>query len=311
MLNKFLNHVTGVSRRMLVLAVTLMTPLTVLGLASPASAAPKGEYAVFADCPLSNAELNACLVARTESGEITIGKQTVPIVNTQTLQGGFIENRETGAMTFVGAADGNTLSKTPQKVPGGLLGIKCSEIKGEGKLEKAARKLCEAIFENKFTGVNATTELAAPASSIGLCEGCLLLELPSPPFPPALSLPVKVHLENPLLGSECYIGSNSSPIVLNLVTGTTSPPPPNKPIKGKVGELSSRAEGAILVIKNNTIVDNSFAAPAATGCGGALSALIDPLINAKIGLPSAAGNNTAILNNTLEQTGAESAREHE
>lgn len=312
MFSRVLHNATSVRRRTLVVAMALTASLAALGgVASPALATPKGEFAVFADCPLSNAELSACLVARTESGELTIGKQAVPIVNTQTLQGGFIEERETGAMTFVGAADGNTLSKTPQKVPGGLLGVKCNEIKGEGKLEKEARKLCEGIFENKLTGVNATTELAAPASSIGICEGCLLEELPSPPFPGALSLPVKVHLENPLLGSACYIGSNSSPIVLNLVTGTTSPPAPNKPIKGKVGELTSRAEGAILVIKNNTLVDNSFAAPAATGCGGIFSFLIDPIINAKIGLPSAAGHNTAILNNTLEQTGAETAREHE
>ncbi len=301
----------SVRRYTLVVAMALMTSLGVLSIAAPALAAPKGEYAVFADCPLSNAELNACLVAKTESGEITLGKQAVPIVNTQTLQGGFIEDRETHAMTFVGAADGNTLSKTPQKVPGGLLGIKCSEIKGEGFLEREARKLCESLFENKLTNVYATTELAKPASSIGLCEGCLLEELPSPPYPPALSLPVKVHLENPVLGSGCYIGSESDPITLNLVSGTTNPPEPNKPIKGKVGEITSRADGGILVITGNSLVDNSFAAPAATGCGGALSFLIDPIINAKIGLPSAAGSNTAILNNTLEQTGADTAREHE
>jgi hypothetical protein len=307
MVRSVVEHLTNIRKHALVVAIALVTSLGVLSVASPALAAPKGEYAVFADCPLSNAELSACLVARTESGEITIGKQTVPIKNTQTLQGGFIENRETGAMTFVGAADGNTLSKTPQKVPGGLLGlVKCNEIEN-----KEEREACEAIFENSLTGVTATTELAAPASSIGLCEGCLLLELPSPPYPPALSLPVKIKLDNPLLGSKCYIGSNSNPIILNLVTGTTSPPPPNKPIKGKVGEITSRAEGGILVIKNNTLVDNSFAAPKAEGCGGFFSFLINPIINAKLGLPSPAGTNTAILNGTLEQTGAESAREHE
>jgi hypothetical protein len=298
------NPIIRICKHALVVVAALIVTLAV---ASPASAVPKGEFAVFADCPLGNAELSACLVARTESGEITIGKQAVPIVNTQTLQGGFIENRATHATTFVGAADGNTLSKTPQKVPGGLLGlVKCNEITNEFE-----RKVCEAIFENKVTGVNATTELAAPAGSIGLCEGCLLLELPSPPFPPALSLPVKVKLDNPLLGKECYIGSNSNPIVLKLVTGTTKPPEPNKPIKGSVGELESRAEGGILVISKNSLVDNSFAAPKAEGCGGFFSFLIDPIINAKLGLPSAAGNNTAILNGTLEQTGAQEAREHE
>jgi hypothetical protein len=305
MIHRLSEPLVSVRWRTLFVAIAVVASLATLG-ASPAMAAPKGEYAVFADCPLSNAELTACLVARTESGEITIGKQTVPIVQTQTLQGGVIEE-ESGAEKFVGAADGNTLSKTPQKVPGGLLGlVKCTEIKNDFE-----RKACEAIFENKVTGVNATTELAAPASSIGLCEGCLLAELPSPPFPPALSLPIKVKLENPLLGNECYIGSNTNPIKLELITGTTNPPGPNKPIKGKLGTVSSRAEGGILVISNNTLVNNSFAAPQASGCGGFFSFLIDPIINKKLGLPSTAGNNTAILNGTLEQTGAEEAKNHE
>jgi hypothetical protein len=306
MIKHYVEHLTNIRKRRLVVAMALMASFAAMSVASPALAAPKGEFAVFYDCPLSNAELSACLVARAESGEITIGKQTVPIVNTQTLQGGFIE-ATSGAMTFVGAADGNTLSKTPQPVPGGLIGmVNCKAITNSFE-----RELCEAIEKSQLNAVTATTELAAPASSIGLCEGCLLLELPSPPYPPALSLPVKIKLDNPLLGKECYIGSNSNPIVLNLVTGTTSPPPPNKPIKGKAGTLSSRSEGEILVISKNTLVDNSFAAPAATGCGGSFSFLIDPIINAKLGLPSAAGHNTVILNGTLEQTGAQSAREHE
>jgi hypothetical protein len=43
----------------------------------------------------------------------------VPITNTFTLQGGAIENEETGAEAFVGALNGETLSKTPQNVPSG------------------------------------------------------------------------------------------------------------------------------------------------------------------------------------------------
>jgi hypothetical protein len=266
--------------------------------ASPAAAVPSGEYAVFYDCPLSNPELAACLASRSESGEITIGKQTVPITNTQTLQGGFIEEFS-GALLFVGAADGNTLSKSPQKVPGGLAGlVKCNEIKGLGLLETLARAACELVFENGATGVNATTELAAPASDIGLNEENILSEKGV-----GLSLPIKVRLENPLLGSECYIGSNSNPVTIELTSGTSGS------VKGKLGNLSSRAEGGILVIKNNTLVSQTFAAPAATGCGGIFASLIDPLVNSKVGLPSEAGANTAILNNTVEQAGADFTRE--
>jgi hypothetical protein len=277
--------------------MSLIALLAALG-ASSAAATPSGEYAVFADCPVSNLELAACLVSRTESGEITLGKQAVPIVATQTLQGGYTEEGS-GAEHFVGAADGNTLSKTPQKVPGGLVGlVKCNEITGSGLLEDLARAACELVFENGVTGVNATTELAAPASSIGINEENVLEESGT-----GLSLPIKVKLENPLLGSECYIGSNAHPVVLNLTSGTSGA------AKGKRGKLSDRAEGGILVITGDTLVDNTFAAPAATGCGGLFSSLIDPLVNSKVGLPAAAGTNTAILNNTLEQSGADLARE--
>jgi hypothetical protein len=230
------------------------------------------------------------------------------------LQGGFEE--EVAAefrMPFVEAEDGNTLSKTPQKVPGGLLGIKCEEIKNEFE-----RKVCEEIVKSKLNTVNATTELALPTppeslSSIFLSEASLQEPILYEAYGiPALGLPVKIKLENPLLGSECYIGSSTEPIVLKLTTGTTKPPPPNTSITGKVGEFSSRAEGGILVIKNNSLVDNLFAVPVAKGCGGkAFESLIDPLINAKLGLPSPSGNNTAILNGTLEQSGAEAARESE
>ncbi len=268
--------------------------------ASSASAVPKGEFAVFADCPLSNPELSGCISAKTKSGEITLGKKTVPITNEITLQGGFIENEETGADTFVGAADGNTLSKSPQKVPGGLSElINCPEIKNI-----VERILCEVTFENGLTGVSATTELAG---AVGLNELALLAEQGT-----ALSLPIKIKLENPLLGNECYIGSNVHPIVLNLTTGTTKPPLPNKPIKGKgASSLTTRAEGGILIITGTSLVDNAFAAPGVTGCGGLLSFLLDPLIEGKLGLPATAGHNTAILNGNEEQTGAEEARRHE
>ena len=64
----------------------------------------------------------------------------MPIEKTITLQGGFEE--EVAAefrMPFVEAEDGNTLSKTPQTVPGGLLGIKCEEIKDELPRKRRAK----------------------------------------------------------------------------------------------------------------------------------------------------------------------------
>ena len=289
---------TGIRMSIVVLVTALALPLAALTTASAATAAPTGEYEAFAECPTSNAELSGCISARAEGGaggSITFGSETVPIVNTQTLQGGFIEE-ESGALKFVGAAQGNTLTKTAQKVPGGLSGlVKCNEISN-----KEEREHCEAIFENKLTGVNATVELAAPASSIGLNEINLETENGT-----ALSLPVKVKVENPLLGNECYIGSNSSPLVVELTTGKSGS------LTGKLGEIGLRAENRILVIKNDSLVNNTLAVPGATGCGGIFSSIIDKIVDARLGIPAAAPKNKVTLNGTLEQTSVEAAREHE
>lgn len=269
--------------------------------ATSATATPTGEFEVFAQCPTSNPLVEGCVYALTESGEFVMGNETVPITKTITLQGGIYENEETNEKFFVGASNGETLSKTPQNVPGGLAGlINCTEISFY-----IARVACEATLEKGLTGVTATAEIAGPASGIEVNTGHVITEIGV-----AVKLPIKVHLENAFLGSACYIGSNSEPIMLNLTTGTTSPPPPNEPIKGAAGEQEENAEGTILTLKHNELVDNAFAAPGVNGCGGILSSLIDPLIDLKTGLPSAAGHNTAILKGTLKSTNATAVVAH-
>jgi hypothetical protein len=284
--------------RTLIVAAALTASLALLGVSS-ALATPKGEYAVFAQCPTSNEALSGCLVSRSESGAITIGNQEVPIVNTQTLQGG-TENIAPGVKNLVAALNGETLTKTPQKVPGGILGlVKCNEIKGEGFWEKVERGTCEFFFENKFTAVYATTELAVPATSVIVSLAAAEFETGT-----ALHLPIKVKLENPLLGGECYIGSNAHPITLELTTGKSGTQ------TGKLEGIESKAEGGILVAKSK-LVDGTFTAPEATGCGEFFSFIIDPILNAKLGLPAASGKNTAVLNTTLEIAGIELVRASE
>ena len=127
----------------------------------------------------------------------------------------------------------------------------------------------------------------------------------------ALTLPVKLHLENPLLGSECYIGSNSRPLIWNLRTNTTRPPPPNRAINGKVGKVEEKDEGEFIEIAANTLVDNAFSSPSVSGCSGLISDVLRPIINAKLGLPAAAGHNAAILDSTIDLAAAESVKASE
>jgi hypothetical protein len=291
-----------VGRRSLIIAVTAISvPAAIMMMASPALAEPKGIFKVFNDCPTTTPGNAICSFAQTTSGEFSIGTTKVPINQTITLQGGGVL---TGSENFneyflLPAKDGNSLSKTALNVPGGLTGlINCEEIKGSGFFEVLERATCKAIFENKTTGVTATTELVANMSNPAILDiGALALGERT-----ALTLPVRVHLKNPLLGEGCFIGSEAHPVQLHLTTGTTSPPLPNKPISGNPGEFSEEEEKGfgLTVAKNNSLVDNSFSAPVSEGCGGFFSFLIGPIINSKIGLPSAAGKNTAILKGTLK-----------
>jgi hypothetical protein len=273
----------------------LIAALAVLALSASAQAKLTGAFTRFAQCPYKNTEVRKCLYSVTESGEVILGSKKVPIVNPVTLQGGLGPvDEETEFSKMFAATNGVTLSKTPQPVPGGLAGIvNCKEIK-----DFFLRISCEVTFENGLTGLNSTLELAKPASQVLVSEFHIAGEEGV-----GLQMPIKIHLENPFLGSSCYVGSESSPIIWNLTTGITAPPAPNTPIQGAGGEGSFLEGGRIIELKNNKLVDNAWAAPGVNGCGGFLVELIlNPIINSASGLPAAAGHNTAILKGTVSTT---------
>jgi hypothetical protein len=278
-----------------------------LASASPALAEPKGIFKVFNDCPVAVAGNALCSHAETTSGEFVLGSTKVPINKTIILQGGAVKTGSSNPNEYflLPAKDGNSLSKTALNVPGGLTGlVNCEEIKGTGFFEVLERGTCKAIFESGATEVTATTELVATMTNPAVLNlATLFLQEGT-----ALTLPIRVHLKNTLLGEGCYIGSESSPIQLHLTTGKTSPPLPNKSISGKLGMVFEEEEKGqeLLVDEENTLVDNAFSAPVAEGCGGFFSFLIDPILDSKIGLPSASGHNTAVLSGTLK-TATESA----
>jgi hypothetical protein len=296
MLKDKIEHLSAVPRHVRVVAAALIALSAGIGTASPTLAnAPGGPFAAFDQCPRFTEGVNFCVHVQTTGGVDKIGNGILAIVNPVTFQGGYERNEENETPTerFVGALNGETLSRTPQPIPGGLASlINCEEIKGPRFLIRAFRRACKAVLEDpSSTSISATTELVGQAGDIAIDsdnningEGI------------ALSLPVKIHLENPLLGRDCYIGTDWNPIILNLTTGKTSPPPPNEPISGNVGDLGLvEFEGLNYgEVTDDTLVDNSFAAPAALGCGGPFAYAIDPIINSKLGLPSPAGNNTVI-----------------
>ena len=285
--------------------VGVSTALVVLGVlfVAPSALAHSGEYAEFNQCPSTNPNVATCLYNKTTSGEVVLGKKKVPIVNPVVLQGGISEPDETFFSTFYGALNGETLTKAAQPVPGGLTGlVNCKTISNI-----LLRLSCEATLENGFTGVNSTLELARPASEIKVALGNILFGEGV-----GVKLPVRVHLENPFLGSGCFIGSSSSPIMWNLTTGKTEPPAPNTSISGTPGKVEIKGpDEGILRLNGNKQVDNAWAAPGANGCGGPIvEYLLDPIINSTVGVPSAAGKNTAILTGYADESPAEIVNQH-
>jgi len=124
----------------------------------------------------------------------------------------------------------------------------------------------------------------------------------------AAVLPLRIKLDNPLLGGQCFIGSSFQPVTPHLTTGTTSPPFPGKPITGSPGTPAVEGHGKIITVHNSSLVDNTFPVPGAQGCGGLLFLVVDPGVDLIVGVPAPAGVNTAALNGTLQIAGVRAVR---
>lgn len=237
---------------------------------------------------------------------MTIGPLRAPLDKPIIFQGGTVP---TGGPNFneyflLPAANGESISPSEQDVPGGLRSvIGCESIKdGYGRTLRR-RDACRRFSRGHDDGVTAMLEgVASPTNPAILDLAAVFLEKGT-----GLTFPGRIHLKNPLLGEECYIGSETHPIELNLTDGTTNPPPPNHPIAGKLGELTiQREEGYETdTITNTILVDNTFSVPAAEGCGRHHTAIVDQLIDETLDLESAAGHNTVTLIGTHRLAEAE------
>jgi len=257
--------------------IAALAAIAAMALAAPVAAAatPAEGYERFAGCPspAEYPEVAACIRSEITGGHFQMGSKDVPIDNPMSLTGGV--NAELAG--FAANSEGG-LPPVKQQVPGGVIGI-------------TGLDWLVNFLSLEGLKLYAVTELVG-APEIG--EG--------------ITLPVRVHLINPVLGNNCYVGSPSDPIVLNLIEGTTSPPPPNEPISGVSPEFSLGEDG-ILAFLNGTYVDNSFSAPGANGCKlvlfGFIPISINGLVNATAGLPAAAGTNETVQDIDIEIAPAE------
>lgn len=261
-----------------------------------ASHHPTGEFKNFGECPLNRGSIQFCAYSVSSSGYFQIGAKTVPLVNPVTLQGGYEGPSE--ALQFYGAENGDTLSKSAQPVPGGLLGITAPKW-WPGFIQSWFNNL----INEGFTGVTATVELLGPSkglTKVNLNTTNLLFEEGT-----ALGLPVRIHLSNAILGSSCYLGSESDPVQLNFTTGKSGS------LTGSAGELTPNETFTKLTFSGGRFVDGTYSAGHTYGCGGIFSFLVNPLVESILGVPSASGKNTAVLEGVLEAGKATAVRASE
>jgi hypothetical protein len=205
----------------------------------------------FSDCPRTTPGVVLCVDVQNTAGFLDIKGFSVPLGETLEIRGGL------SLTSFVPPTGTNGFFARPVQVPGGLLGIN---------------------FPIPGNAVTATAQLVGPASGIGLN-----------PNDGSLQVPIKLKLDNPLIGPGCSIGSNSNPVRLNL--RLTS--------QGTLISSPGRYTGYL----GNVNEDRAFSVPGASSCGLGLG-LIDEIVNLKLKLPSSSGNNTMQSVNNIAIAGA-------
>jgi hypothetical protein len=269
--------------------IATLGALVVGGLLVPAGSASaqtmNGIWGPFDRCPVDNAQIlavdgvsadPACIAASSPSGEIKLGNSVQTTGSTNLQLGATINNQSQFSLV---SPPGGAMVAEPVNVEGGLLGLMCpSDI-------PLVSAICQGLVGSPLNAVTATVEAAGEPSNFSrpaaLQQG-----------QPIVTVPVKVHLENPILGPNCYIGSNSNPIVLRP-QNTTRPA-----LAAALGDLDGTPNptGRLARITGtSTQGDSTFAVPEADGCG--LLGVLDVAVNAQQGLPSPSGNNYLILNN--------------
>jgi hypothetical protein len=227
-----------------------------------------GAWAPFSRCPVDDPAMLAsdgissivfCLGSNSTHGSITIGTLTTTTAGTN-LQVGMLDDPTTSVFTVVGSPTG-ALVADPAQIPNTPVGV-----------------------------VTAVTQSAGLPSNFNLFAGIQT-------GVPIITLPIKIHLENPILGPSCFIGSDQNPILLN---------PENTDLSNAIsvggfftfdptGVPDLNGPDGSLLITGGVQGDDTFAVPGAQGCGPNGDGSLDAVVNAVVGLPSPAGSNHLVL----------------
>jgi hypothetical protein len=244
-------------RKLLLAAVAAVV---VVAMAAPAAqaATPAPGYTQFAGCPspAENPELAGCIRNVVTGGFFKMGNKNVPITKPIVITGGVKDD-----LSGFSANSQGGMTKVQQQVPGGVIGLTGLD------------------WLVNFLDID-TLQLFAQTELVG-----------KPQIGEGFTLPIRVKLINPVLGNNCYVGSASNPIHLNLLE-TKSPTFTEHPTTG------------ITTILGGEFTDKTFSAPGATGCTLTLFGFspisINGLVNSQSGLPAPSGTNETVQKIDLE-----------
>jgi hypothetical protein len=263
---------------------------------------PGGIYAPFTNCPLlnpvmqesSSGDATGCVDGAVASGSITIGNIVTPVVRPVDVQFGIWDPPNA-------AYGGDNTGGIPQYVGGilpppagvsamvatkaDLIPMSLTTALGCPSTVKAVENICSEAqnFGGRYNDVYALAQGAGQLTNFGLFNWTQRLTF---------------KLVNPLLGSNCTIGSADNPVVINPSLsigpgGTLSEFPDPNPTR--------HPNTDVLQISGAIATDTTFSAPGVTGCGpgGAANIAVDTALDTGAGLPAASGVNSLTLNGTF------------
>lgn len=259
----------------------LLAAAALLALAPAALAVQTDQYDPFTACPTGHPALNdpaaefAICAAGSGPGELAIGDRTVQLQRI--------------GVQFAATGTGTEEPDCPK--PGVCFG----KVPGTTTLEDAPSTVWVGSPGNpkanpgKGKGLQLKVTLEA-AGDLSAFSPAILFGTPLPLY----ELPLKLDVEAPWLGDDCYVGSDQNPIVHSpWVTGQP----------GNFEFLSDPNGFPLELIKliDVPLEDKTLALPRARDCGhgGARSdAKANAQVNELLGLPSAAGLNKLVLPQT-------------
>jgi hypothetical protein len=231
-----------------------------------------------------------CIVGQAQNGSITIGKITTPVTQPVTAQWGVWDPPNAtagGDWSAGGQFIGGIVAPPAGGIPAmlvtkpDLIPQSLTTTLGCPSSDATVENICQQAAANP-----ADNQVFALAKEAGQVTNFTIF---------TWTQRVKFQLINPLLGDNCYIGSDNNPVDLNP---SLSLGPGGTFIVSFDPNTTLHPNLAVLELQGAVATDSTFSAPGVTGCGpgGTANIAVDSALDTGAGLPAASGTNSLTLN---------------